>query len=970
MSMTDQLDQALQAFEGASAGAREQFERIRAEIDFAAKLAEAQGNAAWQGLVLQALAAVQQALANGQSPAAAVAAGEAVLAPLGKAAKAYTIHCVGHAHIDMNWMWNWPETVATVNDTFTTVDRLMDEFPDFRFSQSQASVYYILNEYLPELAARVKQRVREGRWEITASQWVEGDKNLASGEIICRHLLYTRRFFKEEYGLPYDAVTIDWEPDTFGHPHSLPGLLTHGGVKRYYFHRGREKTPWLFWWQGQDGSRLLAFDDWVRAYNGQINPAIANPLFDFEQGTGLKDLLFVYGVGDHGGGPTRRDLVAIEKMMAWPIFPRVKFSTTDEFFAIAERQAKELPVLDAEMNFIVEGCYTSQSNVKNANRKSENALVEAECYALLGRSLAGQPYPTEALATGWRHAMFNQFHDILPGSGVHATYEHAQGLFQEIMAQTSMVKTRALRAIAGRVDTLAACGCAPAEGGHGAGIGPGIGGGPGDYPGDGMITRRGAGGACCDPLVVFNPSPWARSEVVTMRLWDRDYPTERIVVRDESGAILPAQVLANGNWYWGHKYTDVALPAKESPGLGDRSYSVQRAAAPAAAPAGCNGDGRGTIENEFFSVTMEQESGAIVHLIDKRTGIDFVPAGARLGLLEYGVEAPHGMTAWVLGQIVEWHPFTEGGTLECPQNGPYLATVRSKHALHDSTFTLTISLAAGVPRVDFQLETNWLERGSDTIGVPTLKVAFPLAVEDGRATFECPNGHVERPADPKKLPSFTYETLVRYSNATPPVPRYAVDSPALKWVDLTGSHVGALGKPVGAAVLNDSKYGFSVDGQTIRIDLLRSSYDPDPLPELGAHTIRFALCPHVGPWSPADATRAGSAFNAPFNVVGADQHAGDLPPTAGFLDILTPNVMLSGLKKAEDADALILRLYETDGKATRAQVKLDAALAPSNAPAVETDVLEQPLPTNTAKMQDDIVTVDLPAYGMVTVKIG
>ena len=157
---------------------------------------------------------------------------EEILAPLGQAAKEYTIYCVGHAHIDMNWMWSWPETVALTYDTLATMDKLMDEFPEFRFTQSQASVYALTRQYAPELFQRIKQRVAEGKWEIVASQWVEGDKNLASGEILCRHLLYTRRWFEKHMGIAADQVKIAWEPDTFGHCWTLPGILARGGVSR------------------------------------------------------------------------------------------------------------------------------------------------------------------------------------------------------------------------------------------------------------------------------------------------------------------------------------------------------------------------------------------------------------------------------------------------------------------------------------------------------------------------------------------------------------------------------------------------------------------------------------------------------------------------------------------------------------------------------------------------------------------
>ncbi|MBI2303094.1 MAG: alpha-mannosidase, partial [Armatimonadetes bacterium] len=908
---------------------------------------------------------LSQALEAAAEAADPVAAAEAVLAPLGPECKAYTIHCAGHAHIDMNWMWNWPETVATTNDTVTTVLRLMREFPSFHFSQSQASVYQILKDYLPELWEEVRQRVAEGRWEVTANHWVEGDKNLASGETLCRHLLYTKRFFEREMGIPYDRVLIDWEPDTFGHCATLPTLLAAAGVRRYYFCR-TGPGPFLFWWEGKDGSRVMAFDDHRQWYNGQLTQDLTRHVLEFEAETGLRDFLFIYGVGDHGGGPTRRDLLCALKMAAWPIFPTVRLSTTEAFFAAAEAAAPDLAVVKDEMNFVFEGCFSSQTNIKRANRKSECACVEAEAAALLGEALAGLAYPANKLEEAWRDTLFNQFHDILPGSGVHATYEYAQGLYQRVLAATDMVRTRSLRAVAAQVDTLcmSPCGQTDDARSEAPGVDPGLGFGPGDVPGEGLMSRRGAGAVGCDPVVIFNPSAWVRSEAVAFRLWDRRWPDGEILVTDDTGRQFPAQVTERGN-YWSHDYVGVTFPARDVPGLGYRAYTVSRGAPPALGH-GCSNDGRGGIENEFFRVEVEGGSGAIVHLIDKATGIDFVPPGERLGWLEYLRETPHGMTAWAYGQFVEQRPLLCGATLTLHHHGPHVASVTAHHRLNDSTMNLTISLAAGVPRVDFDLDLNWLERGGHDRGVPGLRVAFPLAVAGGTARFECANGHVERPTDPRKLTSYTPQ----YSGGPNSGLVTGVEEvPAQKWLDLTGTHPQVSG-PVGATLLNDSRYGFQVDGSTLRMTIVRSSYDPDPLPELGGQRVRFALRPHVGAWTPAEATRHGAAFNAPFGVVGTTLQAGGLPRRKGFAELLTPNAMLSGLKRAEDGRGLIVRLYETDGEAVTARLALEEALVPAGAEAVQTDVLEQPLAESTARWEAGVLSVALPPYGIATVRIG
>jgi len=930
--------------DAAAGAATRALERFRHEIDFARRLAEArpEKQSAWQDLILKAVDLVRSRVGGGKAVDidAVVREAEAVLAPIGQAAKEYTIHCVGHAHIDMNWMWSWPETVSVTNDTFTTVDQLMDEYGDFRFSQSQASTYYLVERYLPELFERLKQRIRQGRWEVTASMWVEGDKNLASGEILCRHLLYTKRFMKQRFGLEYDHIKIDWEPDLFGHPYTLPGILVRGGVSRYYFCRGG-RGPRLFWWQGPDGSRVLAFDDGILWYNGTITPDMTRLLFEFEKATGLKDYLFVYGVGDHGGGPTRRDLDAVAEMNSWPVFPNVKLSTTDAFFTIAEKHAADLPVVTDELNFVFEGCYTSQSNIKLANRLSENALVEAEAAAILAGVAAGGPYPADSLREAWRHAMFSQFHDILPGSGVHATYEYSQGLFQEILAITGSVKTRALRSVAGAVDTAAVAPSVPAEARR---PGPGLGAGAGDRSAFGQVSTRGAGEATVHPFVVFNPSPWARSEIVTAKLWNTDLPAEAIRVLDETGQSLPAQVLERGG-YWGHEFISVALPARDVPGLGYRTYCLTRAYEPLTVQ-GASADESGKLQNERFEVHVEAGSGSIVHLIDKHTGYDLVPPGGRIGLLQMLLEAPHGMTAWQIGQIVKQTDLIDGATIEVVHRGPYVAAIRSRRTYNDSRFSLTISLKAGSGCVEFELEVDWLERGTPEVGVPVLRAVFPLAIAEAKATYEVPCGHIERPANGQEVP-------------------------ALRWADLTGLPEGHLAQQsAGATLVNDCKYGHSALGSTLRLTLLRSSYDPDPLPELGEHRIRFGLVPHIGPWSASQATRAAAAFNHPFSVVATTVHTGDLPGSKGFCTVEPENVMLSAIKRAEDSDALILRLYEMEGQATEACVTLDESLARPGSPVVETDLLERELESSNARMQDQTLIVPVPAFGIATVKIG
>jgi len=966
-----ELQKVIEAMAGAEAEQRKAVDRFKAELDFAVRMTQAHPEKAgeWAPLLVQAGQLVVDGLTTGgKAVEALVGEAEAVLAPLGKAAKEYVIHCCGHAHIDMNWMWSWPETVSVTYDTFTTMDKLMDEFPEFRFSQSQASVYHIARKYAPELFERIKQRVSEGRWEVTASQWVEGDKNLASGEILCRHLLYTRRWFQQTMGLPYDQVKIDWECDTFGHCWTLPGILARGGVRRYYHHRASGprlramasgEASQLFWWEGKDGSRVLTFDDSPNGYNCEIAPHMAHLLFALERNTGLKLMLWIYGVGDHGGGPTRRHLRAAQEMATWPIFPQVKLSTTDAFFSAAEAevQAKgiELPVHKDELNFVFEGCYTSESRIKFANRKGESDLVDTEAVALAARGLCGIAYPQAAINECWRRSMFLQFHDILPGSGVKETVEHALGLFQENLANTGTIRTRSLRGLADRVNTAAVVGGAKAGGDMG------LGGGAGEGAWWGGVSTLGAGAAGVDPFIVLNPAPFKRDELVRLKIWNRELQDGNVSVRDAAGNVAAGQIVERGH-YWGHNFAVVVFPATALPAMGYRTYVIAAEAAPTTAEGGAYVDETGrpvyglgyvnaqlanpvAMGNEFLELTVSSESGGIISLTDKETGQELVPGGFVLGAIEREQEAPHGMTAWQLGTIVDRAEPLTGSALEVLHKGPHLAAVRLTAKHNESEYALTISVAAGSRQIDFTLDVNWLERGDPATGVPALRASFPLEVENGQASFEIACGTIERPADGE-------------------------EAPALNWADLTGELRGEEDTPAGATLLNDCKYGHAAFEDALRLTLLRSSYDPDPLPEIGRHSIRYALVPHMGPFEPGDAIRAGYAFNHPLIAAGTTVHAGALPAEASLLEVLTPNVMVSGVKKAEDSEALIVRLYEFEGEETEAKMRISPALMKAGAEAVETDVLEQPLAKSTAKVEGEVLKVKVPAFGIATVRVG
>jgi alpha-mannosidase len=934
-------------------------ERFLAEVDFAEGLATLHQRkaAAWRKLTDAATEAVAEVLRSGKFDRlpAAVRRAEQSLAPVGKAARDYTVYCVGHAHIDMNWLWSWPETVAVTNDTFATVLSLMEEFDEFCFTQSQASVYEIMRRYNPAALDEIKRRVAEGRWEVAAVHWVEGDKNLASGESLARHLLYTRRFTREVFGLEPEDLPLDWEPDTFGHAATIPSIVSRGAVRYYYMCRGgASPRPPVFWWQGPDGARILVNLE-TTGYNGEIGPHNAQELLAFCRKTGLTEWMNVYGVGDHGGGPTRRDILRAREMSEWPIFPNFCLSTTRPFYATLTKHADRWPVIEGELNFEFTGCYTSQSRIKRANRLGENYCVEAEAAAGLAHRALGRPYPAERLREAWADVLFGHFHDILPGSGIAATRHYQLGLHQKVAAATGMIKTHSLRGMADAVDTsFAGPGEPPAQEARSLGGGAGYGATPAGVSAAGRVR----GGP--RPFVVFNLTAWQRDEIAVATVWDvasavgtRDVNRMHFVARTAGGGAVPAQVVRGRQDYWGHESVELAFPVSVGP-LGYSTCVIEEGeAAPPEGGTRCRAGfhgwerqpvGQNTLENEFLEAVFDNATGGIVKLLDKRSGRDLADPAQPLAVPEYVLEQPRGMSAWIMADPIRRICPLEVVSLEPGLMGPYVASMAVKSRVNGSEVTLTYTLRAGQPWLEIAARIRWTEIGGKD-GTPKLLMRFPFALSGARARYEVPFGSLDRDLNGGE------------------------EVPALRWADVSGKVAGT-GEAAGCALLNDGKHGHSLDGATLRLTLLRSSWDPDPFPEVGDHEARMALVSHGERPSVADLMRLGAGFNHPLQVIATDAHAGDLPPSASGITHVGPDhVVVTSVKKCEDDEGLIVRLLETAGERASAKVAVDGRLLGRPAEAVEVDLIERPLSGSTAKVLKDAFSVQVPPRGIVSVKL-
>jgi len=531
-------------------------------------------------------------------------------------------------------------------------------------------------------------------------------------------------------------------------------------------------------------------------------------------------------------------------------------------------------------------------------------------------------------------------------------------MYQETMAATSMAETLALRGLAAAADTSAADEAETAEKPPSF-LASGLGGGVGFGAVDGRLSgAEQSAGQGPRPFLVFNPTVWDRREVVEATVWDNAPPgavkplRERtFAVRSPDGRIAAAQVVKGGA-YWGHDYATVAFAAA-APALGYAVYTVIEAAAEKSGDEArqlghghhCrysmyerSGEG---MENEFVRVELDPATGGILSLVDKRSGAELIRPERPAAPLEFLVERPHSMTSWLI---------EHGGPVETPLvtglrrglAGPLKATIEADLRIRESEFTLTYELRAGDPRLYVHVQGTWFQRGTKETGVPVLRLALPLALEQPEARYEMPFGAVKR-----DLPG-------------------GEEVPALEWALVTGRSGE---RRAGLLLLNDSKHGHSFAGGTLRLTLIRGSYAPDPLPEIGRHEVHLALAPVAGDVTVAEATRTARELNHGLRVAGTDVHKGGMPSQARLLAVGPENVVLSGLKKAEEGEALIVRVYETAGRETLARIEPDGQWFGKPAEAAEVDLMERPLAGSTARIEDGAVTVKVPAFGIATVSI-
>ncbi len=791
------------------------------------------------------------------------------------------LHWVGNAHIDPMWIWDWREGMHEVLQTFRSAADRLDEEPALVFTASSASYYQWVEQTSPELFARIRKLVAQQRWIVTGGQWVEPDCNLPSGESVCRQFLYGQRYLAEHLGV---TATVGYNIDSFGHAGTMPQLLAGSGIGAYVMMRPGEHEKHIdapaFLWEGVDGTTLPTYRipyeySTEGSHEDEVIRQRSAELLERSRELGYPLMAF-FGVGDHGGGPTRVAVRTIGDLSATS-GGSIAFSSPVAYFdALGEAVAggdADLPPVAGELQWHAVGCYSARASLKRGNARAEDALITAEKMAELCRALTGHSFDVQGeLAEAWRGVLFAQFHDALGGTTTDPATTAVEQLLTSAESRADRLVTLAAHRMVESVDTWVA-GADTAEGLEASMSGIPV------------------------PIIVFNPLSWPVTGMVSI-------PHRVSVVTSVSGDRHAVQQIPSGEVTYTPTRSIMQLPV---PPFGYRRYWLHVIDPDPDAPPGgsppaavaVDASGGTTLTNGLLQVVIDPRSGALASLVVGSRGEEQWELLADGGVLPVVVE--DASDTWSHG-TARYEGDERTGELTgvvVVEDGPVRATVRSTWSLDHSTVVQEVCLYQGRPFVELRITAEWHESAR------VMKVVVPTTFSDPSSAAGAPYGFVERPCSGHE------EVMVH-------------------WLDLSdGRH--------GLACTSDAAGGYDVLGSRLRLTALRSPRVADhgwgwatddpaayPVTDQGFHRIRFRLTPHKGTWAEAEVARMADEHRVELPAVIDTWHGGYLGPESSAMEVDGSSVVVPVVKRAEAGTGTVLRVWEISGRPSRAQVTLPA----------------------------------------------
>lgn len=612
--------------------------------------------------------------------------------------KKFTLHMIGNGHIDPVWLWKWSEGLETTRATFKSAIDRIEEYPEFIFTASSACLYKWVEETDPELFEKIKEKVKEKRWCIVGGWWIEPDCNIPSGEALVRQGLYGQRYFQEKFGI---RAKVGYNPDSFGHNWTIPQILKKMGMDYYVFMRPgpheKELPGDIFYWESPDGSRVLtyripfSYATWGKEVEEQVRRVVERLSEDMDS------LMCFYGVGDHGGGPTKENIENIIELNSNEEIPELIFSSPDIFFEKLASRRLEFPVVKDDLQHHASGCYSALSWIKKSNRNLEHLLLDGEKMAVLGNYIKGKSYPQEEITSSWQILLFTQFHDILAGTSIREAYEEVKamhGAVEEAMNKTIVYTTQS---IAGDIDT------------------------------------RGEG----EPILVFNTASFERNVPVEIELPWRS--GELAILDEDKGPIStqiskPSAVTTGGR----HKVSFVA----ELPPYGYRTYRAV-SSTPSIEHEHTLCVGEDVLENDWLYLEIDRETGYVKRLYDKEHKKEVFKGSSAIAVV---IDDPsdtwsHGVFSFKneIGRF-------SGARVKLIENGPVKGTLRVESRYNNSLLIQDFTLYRELRYIEVKVTVDWHER------LKMLKLRFPVNIENPQATYQIPYGFIIRPGDGEEEP--------------------------------------------------------------------------------------------------------------------------------------------------------------------------------------------------------------------------
>ncbi len=613
--------------------------------------------------------------------------------------KQYDAYLTGYSHIDLCWLWDMHEGEDVVRNTANTILTLMKEYPEFIYTQGQAHTYRWMERDYPDIFNQIKQRVAEGRWEITGGAWVEPDSNLPSGESFVRQFLYGKRYFREKFN---KDIIVGWTPDSFGYNWNLPQVRKKAGMIRFLTQKLNSndtiKYPYkIFWWEGADGTKLLTYFP-VGGYGEAVQgPTILDQLKVMMSKNNVKENYVIFGVGDHGGGVTREHLNRAKTLDASPAFPKIHYVSSEQYFKhlaeLVKNPEVNVPTWNDELYLQYHrGTYTTQANNKKNNRKSEIMMESVEKFSSIA-SDAGYKYPSDTIEDNWTTILFNQFHDILPGSSINPVYLDSARDYEKVFAQGDSMLNGALDTIAADVKTA----------------------------GDGL------------PLILFNPLSWQRDGVVEIAV---PGITSAVQVIAPDGSSLPCQMVTKGT------ETRLLFVARGVPAVGYATYRIFPNGGVKEAPKPSLSASDTVLENEFIKATLDKETGLLISVIDKRNGNrELLDTKNPSNLIQMYDDYPEHDDAWEIKLGAE-KPVNLFEAPVVTERGPVRVTVRVTFRTANASFKQNLSLIAGMPMLYERVDADWHEEHK------MAKMKFNFSVKNDTVWYDIPYAAIPRKSIP------------------------------------------------------------------------------------------------------------------------------------------------------------------------------------------------------------------------------